>query len=350
MKKIKVAIVKQYLDPHGPWKITKTNDLTLLKRFYYKTTFWEMGTLFDADWYIIKDDHKSPYLNFYHSQPKKIQTIKKFTVSTNINKIQFNKYDVVISLEPFLNINKIENKKTLFAYFLDEVADPRYYFSLQKPLHNYDLFLDHILKSRFDLEEIPSAISFPYPRNPKYIRKFFVNKKSEQCWVDRRVINDITKYKYTENYENLLQPLKKDFKKINITLRYKMDLFAKPEAEIIDPNKSNDSILYLKQLAQCKYYFCPVPAASGQALVDAAGLKCICIGYSGVNYHKLVCHPKCLVNNIDEGVKIIKLIQKSLKLQREIINYQETSLNKWFVDYPNRVLAQAVDIKRTYNA
>ena len=343
-KKMKVAILKQYLDPNGAWNNNKSGKYKSLKSFYGKPTFWEFGTLFDADWYIIKDDRPSFYLNAYHSQPQKIKNIKKYTKSININEVPFEKYDVIVSLDPFFNANIYQNGKTIFGYILNEEADPRYAISQIKPIKGFDIFLDHASKSKFILNTIPGSISFPYPRNPDLIRKLFKTRKSYCCWIDRWVINKITNK--LDTTVQSLKLLKNKLNKLGIHVTYKTDLFSNPGHELDSMNMAEDCIRYYKKISKCKYYFCPVHAGTGQSLIDAASLGCICIGSQYVNSHKLLCHPKCLAIDINDGINKLNLINKNKKLKAEILKYQDMSLQKWFVNYPKEIFNKAIVLKR----
>jgi len=53
-------------------------------------------------------------------------------------------------------------------------------------------------------------------------------------------------------------------------------------------------------MAACSYYVNLIACGAGQGLCDAASLGLICFGSPKLPYHKTICHPVCLCNDLPE--------------------------------------------------
>ena len=87
----------------------------------------------------------------------------------------------------------------------------------------------------------------------------------------------------------------------------------------------------------------------GQALVDAAVMKCICFGTNKSPNHKLLCHPFTLFNKFESLKTIITKIneiENNKILENEIMEYQDKMLTKYYVEYQENILKKALELKR----
>lgn len=344
---MKVAIVKQLLDVFGPWCGVLWKDTTPKELFNVwpsKATLWEMTCLLGADWYVVPQMMTTDYTKdaiLRHSGHKEVLT--KYTNNiTNVMDIPFEEYDVVITSDPILKIPK--GYHTLFAYIVLEHWDHRYHSSLRKLIGNYDLFLAHMMDSNLELNSLPQAISFPYLYAPEIVREIFERPKEELVWVDWRTITELTMVKHWDSatketvrrLENVLQ----------LPIRY-VGSFGETPYGVTDPPKWGNAANYLELLAPCRYYVSVGrDSGAGQSLCDAASLGCICMGESNKVYHRLICHPACLCEDMEELPDRFRDVVKSHSLQKEVILWQDEKLRQHFEIKPLSILQKAVELKR----
>lgn len=68
-------------------------------------------------------------------------------------------------------------------------------------------------------------------------------------------------------------------------------------------------------------------------------------------YHRMVCHPECLMpaNSIARrGLRKISKIEQNPGLQTEILAYQDERVRQKFWDEPLAILEKALERKRTH--
>jgi hypothetical protein len=345
---MRVALVKQVLDVQGPWSGMMWNDTSPSRLFDIwpgKLTYWDMTCLFKADWYIVPQQITSMYTHdAVYKHPGREEMVKRFTRNvTAVEDIPFEQYDVVITLDPILDVPA--SSDILFAYHGMEHWDYPYIRSLSAPLGNYDLFLAHMMDSHDKLRQVPQAISFPYVHDPSAARSLFDCSKEDAAWVDWRALGTLGMSEawgpHCEAAASRLQ------KALGVTLRYRGNATF-PAYSITDPPTWGDiAFLYLRDMAHCKYY---VGAGriygGGQSAVDAAALGCICIGQADKAYHRLLCHPEALCGDMSELPRKFKGIAASADLQAEVLAWQDVALDKHFLSRPMNILTEALEMKR----
>jgi hypothetical protein len=100
-------------------------------------------------------------------------------------------------------------------------------------------------------------------------------------------------------------------------------------------------------MAPAKYYIGVGRASGGgQSLVDAASLGAICFGEKDKPFHRMLCHPACLCDDMVDLPRQFCLVNASHDLQTEILAWQDRTLRAKFIDEPIALLSEAVVKKR----
>lgn len=345
---MRVALIKQVLDVFGPWSSVRWDETSpqyLFEIWPGKAVLWEMTCLLRADWYIIPQKLETDYTrDAVRKHPGRADLVTKYTRNVvTPSEIPFEEYDVVITFDPILDVP--ERSGTLFCYYMQEHWDRLYRQSLQRPIGNYDLFLAHMMDAEQGLISIPQAISFPYLRAPEVMRSTFqMEEKEEVVWIDWRTLTTLG---MTEQWDKAAEAAAKRLEEvIGIPVRYKGDFNQNPYG-ITDPPLWRDAARYLQALGQCKYYVAVGRSSgAGQGLCDAASLGCICIGERDKVYHRMICHPACLCDDMLDLPKKVRSVVLSPHLQREVLAWQDERIREWFIREPLASLERAIDFKR----
>jgi len=348
MTTMKTAFVKQVLDVVGPWSTVRWDDtapLGLFERWPGRATLWEMSCLLKADWYIIPQQRDTGYTKaaVLDCPGRRELIMENVRDVVDVQDVPFDQYDLVVTNDPILDIPNLP--RTLLAYYVAEHDDPLYAESLDGPIGNYDLFLDHMLNSAQTLERLPQALSMPYLRDPDTVSAVFGNcEKQESVWVDWRTLEALG---LTQHDEQVVAAVCSSIeKRLGLPVRSKSDhlgiLFG-----ISDPPRWGDGADYLGRLAKSRYYVSVGGGRrAGQGLCDAASLGCICVGERNKAYHRILCHPVCLCDRMPEALDRLRRVMDSRQLQQEVLTWQSERLREYFVDRPLAIIGRALEIKR----
>ena len=345
---MRVALIKQALDVHGPWSTVlweKTTPRRLLDVWPGKATFWEMTCCLQADWYIIPQQLSSDYTQNVRKHLGLGKTLSQNTRNIiALEKIPVELYDLVITFDPIWAVPA--NSPTLFAYFVVEHWDRLYKEALRGPVGHYDLFLAHMLDAPKTLASLPQTLAFPYLRDPDTVHSVFPAEKEEAAWADFRTLTTLG---MAENYGMWVATGHAAAKRLEETLRlpvrYKSDFNENPYG-ISDPPSWGDTVHYFDAMARCRYYVgVGTIAGAGQAICDAASLGCLCIGQQEKAFHRLICHPAALCVGMIELPRRLQAIAGSRDLQEEVRDWQEAALRDFFQQRPLAVLEEAVSMK-----
>lgn len=345
---MKVAFVKQVLDVFGPWSTILWKDTTpraLFDVWPGKATYWEMTCLLQADWYIVEQQLNTSYIrDAVLKHPGHEALVRENTTGAlRVTDVPVQDYDVVITIDPILN--KPRSQRTLFAYYLQEHWDALYGASVKKPLRGYDLFLAHMLDARPGPPALPQSVSVPYLRDPETMRAVFPGRKAESIWVDWRTLTALTETDvWTREADAAAKRLEQTF---GLPVAFKGD-FGQVRYGLSNPPAWGDSVKYLQEMADCKYYVSLGRwiTGAGQALCDAASLGCLCIGEADKAFHRLICHPAGLCPDMVELPERVRRIASSPALQQEMRRFQEQALQEHFIHAPLAVLERAVALKQ----
>ena len=333
---MKIAILKQILDVFGPWSTFEYKNYAntpgkILDTYHSKTNSFETFLLFEADHIVVDtflpSKHQQQTVND-NATKRSIHRLAKGAKS--IDDIDFGKYDIVWTRDPILvgHIDQLKAKypKTLFAYELIE----HWCKELHAKAKGYDLFLDH---NNYSMSSAGNSISFPYPRCPTKLRQIFRNSSSGSSGSGSSVYIDWRDKDNVPYFQNNLKDFKVCATAFSAANSKNNGIFLRLDE---NPDEQHE---YFRRLAECKY-FISIAGRLGQSLVDAASLKCICIGTKKSGNHRLICHPSCFVNTPAEAVAKINEIESNSTLQNEILTYQDLKINEYFVNYPIASLKQ----------
>ena len=347
---MRVAFVKQVLDVFGPWAGVKWKDTSPTKIFEVwpgKAVYWELTCLLQADWYIVPVSLEGDYLNdAVRKHPGRAHLIEQHTKNiTAVESIPMEDYDLVISFDAILDIPP--GLPTVFAYYAQEHWDSLYAHSLRRPVPGYDLFLAHMMDASQELQSVPQAVSFPYLHDPQLARSLFHPPRQEAAWVDWRVpltlVNRGLGDPWCPEADAALERLRHV---LHLDLRCRTASHSISYA-VSDVPAWGDAAHYYRELAECRYYIAVGRlAGAGQALADAASVGCVCIGQADKPYHRLLCHPSCLCEDMAQMPSKLRMLQGSEDLQLEVLAWQDEHLKKYFRDAPLDLLAKAIELKR----
>jgi hypothetical protein len=353
--KMKVAMVKQALDLHGPLQSFKwNNDAEGLFPIWtpFKVTYWELTCVLKADWYIIPQKIETEYIRRTRVWfPNVTEVLMKYTKGvTPPEDIPWEKYDVIITFDPIID----EKLDPVLAYYTEEHTHSLYRESLIRPLNNYDLFLAHILDASDSLTAIPQSISFPLTMWFSNMRKIFNKEKEDSLWIDNNMMNIANMPPWKLRHKNVVRDaynrlqMRRFLKKLS---RYDIVMHTKKPAGL-DATKMNDGKIYLDSLSRCKYYlgFERGRNKCGQSLVDASSMGSICFGEKGVAYHNLICHPFCLLESQESFFDKFNIVRASTKLQEEIKKWQDNALHEFFLQRPLDMLEKACKLKDNFQS
>lgn len=343
---MKVAIVKQVLDICGPWSSVRWQDTTpndIFSLWPGKGQFWELTCLLKADWFVISQQQTTDYTRWaVLNHPGHEALVYKHTCGVvDPTKIPFSDYDLVITVDAILNVPS--GGKPLFVYYASEHKDKHYVESRQRPLRNYDLFLDHMMEASGDLKSLPQAIAFPYLRDPDTIRSCFGREREEAIGIDWRTVATLTLADFDDRWNDASEAAAKRLEEVvGLPLRFTGELFRGVYG-VNDPPLWGHSRRYLAMISKCKYYLAAGRiSGAGQGLADAASLGCICIGQKDKAYHRMICHPDCLSDSLIGMPKIVRRIIHSADKHEEILAWQDRALREDFVRRPIAILEKAI--------
>jgi hypothetical protein len=346
---LKTAIIKQVYDVFGPWSGFLWKDTTpqkILQVWPLKAVYWELTCILEADWYIIPPITVGDYVRDIVRHPGHANLLEKYTTNvTPIDEIPFGDYDLVITVDPLPIPSK--NSRTLFAYYAQEHWDRIYRESMEGPYPGYDLFLDHMLDAPQNLGHLPQALAFPYIHDPRFLRAQFSPPRQEVVWADHRILMTLAGRKPGELAPASAAAAKIRLEKIlGVEIRCRTINHTAPWG-VYDPPRWDDTAHYFRELAECKYYLAAGDmAGAGQGLAEAAAAGCLCIGQTDRAYHRILCHPFCLCEDIAELPVKFRQLAGSPDLQREVLSWQDKFLVERFLERPLAAFADAVQMKR----
>lgn len=340
---MRVAFIKHILEPHGPWATVKAanNDWDLWPS---KVTFWSPTVAWQADWYVV--DCEIPWASAHYANivkdQKRIDLMRRYTDGVmEPESVPVEDYDVVIALYPWVK----PRGDALFCYIIQEHWDPLFIRSCGQPMEGYDLHLDFMYLSSYQLERLPQSVAFPFAKFPQRLRETVGKvKKDGAAWIDGRVLLDLIDRKLWDA-EQARGAAEDMARVLGVPLRYSGDFWRKAFG-LADPPNWTDGRDYLRGMASCKYYICMGRThAPGEAICDAAALGCVCIGDYRKLYHRLICHPLCMVGDGQDLKAVAWQVFDSPELQAEALEHQRRMLRTHFRDRSVEVLAKALKLK-----
>lgn len=363
---MKVALVKQLLDTHGPWRSIaweETSAADILRWWPGRALFWAMTVLLKADWYVIPQQRDTWYTRMSGVGQKVDRRIVE-THTTDLRhpeEIDWDRYDVVISLDPCLR--PPQRSRILYAYYMNEHVDVLYAVSQRRALDGYDLFLDHRLETATHLAQLPQPVAFPYLWESDVTRPLVTDQSAEReetVFVEWRTLALLAgdRKRQSQRHVQRGEPATLGLAEheaaalaarlsryLGVAVRYRLQRDGMYN-HLPDPPQWGELLDYLKPLTRCRYFTSLFAFGAGQALADAASMGALCFGHSSLVYHRLICHPRCLCTTLDEWPQRVRQVHGSPDLQAEILAWQERALQRHFDKAPLAMLADAVARKQ----
>lgn len=344
---MKVALIKEQTDPFGPWgtmAYPHDDPGRLLDRWPFKSVYFELTLLLEADWYVIplQDDRSWFARNAaLGGEGRRAIFDRHVTDIVKPEDIPFDRYDVVICFNPILR--PPAGTRPLFAYFLHEHVDPLYVRSLGKVTEGYDLFLDHLLYASPHLRGLPQSVGFPYLRSPGPLRRIAGEAKEDRVWMDAKTVMEMAcgESLWDARCDRAVDEIAG---KAGMPVHVRRDLYRRFWG-IDDPPRWNDARDYFRELARCRYVVSVATGGAGQTLADAASLGAVCLGSRRLAYHRLIVHPSCLCRDAGDALRRIRELAAAPAMREEILRHQEAALSIHFDSRPRQLLRDAADLK-----
>lgn len=341
---MKVLIIKEVIDLHGPIKSFNFKDISfkdLLELHIYKLTGITSILNFEADYIIINREPTLFFKKKYWKDPKYSKYFELENKVINVKDIDYEPYDIIWCKDAILDNIKFLKQKYENKLFIYEDTEHHW----KNNNYNYDVILDHVNTDLKFPSKLNTSISFPYIQSPNIFRKEFNTNKEKEVFFEYR---DILRYKNKSEmntelfYNQLVNRIKDKYDfKLNSTFLYS-NIYENDNSRI-----HNETEKYCNLIGKSKYGILTSPRL-GQTLPLFASFKCIVIGNKKSINSKLICHPFCIFDDfteIDTVMKKILEIENNPKLYDEIIKYQDRLLYKNFVNYQNDVLNHCLKLK-----
>ena len=335
---------------------------------------FEMLLLFDMDVRLIDCYIPPMWLDMQMRRAEYRKALNRYTedvvqaeeLFTKDNKV-WEECDVVIAEDPFLaNIEVLKRKwpNKLYCCFRTEHGDVMQwekYFDVQlnhalgygtkhsklETILTLDYVKQHYQVNNYQDDK---TLYYPYPRDPKKIREAFDCNSKSDINFDYRTITFLSTGDDNAFYKDeYFDKVKHISKELNLNCIKVSDKVKQPF--MVTYPMESDSLEYYENLASSKYYI-SISNRLGQGLIDAASCNAITIGHTSSPNHRLICHPKCLLDipleEVNEQIIIDLLneIDMSIDLQNEILEYQNKQLIKYFVEYPKNTIKYLLKLKR----
>jgi hypothetical protein len=204
-----------------------------------------------------------------------------------------------------------------------------------------------MMDSNADVNGLPRAISFPYLHDPNLVRKVFPCEKREAVWVEWRTLMTLAMKDSSVPWGPESEAAGRRLAALlDMPIRYRGTILAQTYG-FADPPAWGDAAVYLRELAECKYFVSVGGRiGAGQGIGEAAAAGCICVGQADRAYHKLICHPACLCADMGEMYERLTAVVESPKLQAEVTARQDQNLAKHFRNEPLAMLSRAIELKK----
>ncbi|MBI4263335.1 MAG: hypothetical protein HY657_03080 [Acidobacteria bacterium] len=345
----RTLFVKQSFDPFGPWSPVDwaaETPASILRKFLYKVTLWEMTCVLQADWRIVRPTAPSPFSEYVARLEHLAGLLATWQTQTvDLTTIDFGEYELVISLEPCIPPTVIDRfPSTAFAYFLNEHRNQTYGEHLASRAAGYRTFLDHMCG---DVPARSSALPMPYLRAPDIARGRAPVRTAAarpRVWVEARTLLDAAlgdpRAVWTERCDELAATLAD---RHGVEIRYRPTIY-RGFYNVPDP-ASNDAQEYLDALAAADSFISLSAAGAGQTLCDAASLGLPCVGTKALVYHRMICAPAATTTSLELALATVGRWHDRPGRRAAVVEHQDARLAKVMRKDPLRALKRLVAVR-----
>jgi tetratricopeptide (TPR) repeat protein len=187
---------------------------------------------------------------------------------------------------------------------------------------------------------LPQALAYPYTRAPATVRALRSKNQYDSIWIDNRFVMMLSHGNEACHHavnERVLHNLGRE---LGVSFRFKHAAFD-------NIHQLQTPLAFMQELSENKYYVNLIACGAGQGLCDAASLGLICFGTPRLSYHRAICHPNCLCNDLTDFKRKFDQVAGSVNLQEEIRAWQDLMLADRMVRQPLHLLETAVEMKRS---
>jgi hypothetical protein len=348
--KPKVCFVKQTYIVNGPWKSLRyPGPEKMLGALPWRSQNYAFFVGMETDFWVTKGRETSRMYRHIPDELSMMREAHKNVVAWG--DIPWDEYDIVISYEPIIPDEIIlAHPKILWVYHEPSHRSGRSQQAAAHsggvPLGAYDLFWDDFMRPTKELKQLPQSISFPYFAHPTILKDAVKPTNERAVFVDSRHTWDID--------ENERARLAREWQSLcGLPIRYapggKITLGRSHRRLLVD-GEMLQCRQYLELLGSCKYKLVwRKKQVGGQAAIEAASLGLIVVANSNGVYHKMLCHPFCLIppgGPARTALRKVQKIEANQKLQAEILHYQDRMLMKKFWHPGLAILHDALEMKR----
>ena len=321
-KKFKIAVLKPYFYLDLYTKSSK-NLKNILYSSWHRSGPVGLFADLNADFFITRSKidlnlQRRIKKRLTSKENKQILNFQKKN-SIDVNKINFNNYDLVLSYEGGATTEIIKK--------------------YQKP--KWGIILeDH---SHFNFKKF---IFF----KPKFF-DFFLNLTQGFTPYSLLKRSHCIDFSYTFGSSNFLN-------RLNIKKHFKIDILIEiqqPKKIIQDLNLDNLKIIkldgslkikdYIKKQSETKIFFCPIFTTPrwGNSIIEAAMCKSLIVGNKNSYWNSLLIHPDLHCTSVSKGRKIIIKVLSNKKIYNYYISQQNKLLDKINYRLPMQQISKLLD-------
>ena len=357
---MRVAFTKPPYDVNLSWQSQRfPGAKELLDTFVFRSLGFCMAVELKADIWIVEWESVKPS-TFQNPDarrddpgaPMRVYNTHKGIVKEN--EVPWDEYDVVVAYWPSISRKVIESHPDILWCYRE--IQPRCRRSkiageTGRAFGAWDLYLDYYFTPSRHLHKLPQSVWFPFLQNPDLMRKLIRPKHKPAVFIEsRHVLRDKT----------AMSVMRAKFQRIcGLPIHYSPISGARSEPIKFNQELTKAKIVrtaeYLQRLGECKYFLIWRGARRGeskivgQSALEAAALGLIVVGNDNSIYHKMLCHPYCLIppgGPSRIGLRKIQRIEKDGGFQRKILEHQARVVRKMFWQRPLATLRSALEMKR----
>ena len=348
---MKGCIVKHSYYANFTWKPKRySGALDMLRAFPFRSQNISLVAELKADiWPIegMNQDYRAG-----RDDPNGVAAMYGVHKTAKWDDVPWEEYDIVISCEPIVPIKIIQKHPDILWVYNEpshrcgrasRAAGPG-----GSPVGGYDLFWDDYCRAPEKLTKIPQSVGFPYFMNYELMRRLIKVDQKETVWIDSRHVV----YESLDVRKEMVREFSQicDLPVCHAPIEGVWHKGKVSDRTLLAQGKMLTAIDYLSLVGQSKYYLVwRDKAVQGQAILEAGGLGLIVIANKSGIYHKMLCHPKCLIPDGGPpriGLRLVKEIEEDKILQQEILAYQDLMLEARFWSRPMAILRDALKMKR----
>lgn len=339
---MKLAIVKQQYVPEFTWSSQQwTSPDVLLDNFVMRAQNFGLICETKADIWVVEDgDYISDtYRDLQKHAPDAIVALYRELQAVKWNEVPWDSYDVIITMDQIASDELIARyPRILWCYYEQEHTKASFVQSTQKPYGKYDLFLNHGLYSEADeVTHLPLSLNFPYLSSHKAFEEVVSTERQNRAYLDTHCIRRV---------KDVVGFCAKLERRLGIGIIHNEPWDYANSYLAVANRKPISTREYLTRVGGSKYFILNRSGpAIGQSASEAAALGAIVLADVKQKYAYHTCHPETWVLPRDWN-SVAAALKRIRGKEQEIIEYQYSKVQDFFLESPLRQLHRALEIKR----